>query len=626
MGRFLAKVFLYLTLLFSFSTHARGQGLTQEDIDRGYVEGEIIVRLKENRQSQPQSFLSKSISQNGLILRNSWARFGAYHFATKPGQSVMQAVHELQNDPDVEFAEPNYIVSKSTTSEGFGDIMSLEDVHMMGGGGGGGPGYLATDAPIQVTDTWGTIASGSEVPIVAVIDTGVDINHPVFTDTDSIWINPGEIPDNGIDDDSNGFIDDVYGWNFVSNSKTMLDDDGHGTHVAGTILGVNLNIYSSTPGTAQFKIMPLKFLDGSGFGKTSDAIKAIYYAVNNGAHVLNNSWGGPSYSAALHEAVAYSFNKGTSFVAAAGNSSSNNDFTPMYPASYNVPNVISVAATNDVDNFASFSNFGPSTVHLASPGVLIYSTIPGAAFGNSSGTSMAAPFIAGVVTMMKLAQPDMLGYQMKQIVMGSSDGVSILNGKVYSKGRLNALTALTMAQSASIEGLPSYTLSNQDRALASSLAAGGCGMVGKLVNDTRKGPSGGGGGMGSPMMTLFVILLALPMVIYQVLRSRNGKNKRKHERFKIDTEVKVQLGERELVGSISTISVGGVQLNTNALIEQGGVVSMSIRSPDGKEEIKVEGQVVWSESKKAYGVAFKKAPESAQEQIKLWTQGLSKAS
>lgn len=621
MPRILLKLSIYLICFLSFSSYAHGE--------RGrYVEGEVIVKLK--GQSQPgvsgQSFMGKAQSQKGLKLKNAFSRMGVYHFEVKAGQKVEDAITQLKADPEVEYAEPNYIFGKANVggeqqSFSSGEVASMANSSST---------YLATDAPIQVQSSWGVVVHNS-VPVVAVIDTGLDLNHLVFSTTNAVWQNPGEIPNNGIDDDHNGYIDDINGWNFVSNSGPMYDDDGHGTHVSGIILGVTQDIYSSPYPAAKIKIMPLKFLDEDGYGRTSDAIKAIYYAVNNGATVLNNSWGGPSYSSALHEAITYAYNSGVIFVAAAGNSGTNNDSAPMYPSSYDVPNIISVAATLDSDAFATFSNYGKNTVHLASPGVYILSTKPGTGYVTMSGTSMATPFVAGLAALIKAEQPTMLGYQLKQLIMNNTDvivdgsGNEILNNKVSTKGRMNAYNTVQAAKGVSILSTqPGYVFSNADRELASSIAASGCGLVSKMVTEGQGRPPGGGAAPESWSIFLLLTLFALPILIYNALRKRDPAQRRVHDRYKIQSEVKVKLGDRELVASVSSISQGGVQINTDALLDQGGIVSMVIRSPDGQEQIAVEGRVVWSESQKSYGVQFAETSQTIRSRIANWTKALAK--
>lgn len=598
--------------------------LPEHALSQVYKPGEVIVKLRSTGGTATSyAFLGKAHAEKSMSLKNSWGKFSMYHFAVAKGKTVEQTIEDLRQDPDVEYAEPNYIMTK-TNDVGIEQTYSAQQIEQLVESQGAST--LMTTADIGLEQTWtatSVVTAQTVTPIVAVIDTGLDLTHPVFRDSGAIYKNMAEVNGQpGVDDDGNGYIDDVNGWNFVSNSPVMYDDDGHGTHVSGIILGVGQNIFSSPYAAAKIRIMPLKFLDGNGVGSTSDAIQAIYYAVRNNASILNNSWGGPSYSAALHEAVAYSYQYGALFVAAAGNSASNNDSSPMYPATYDVPNVVSVAATTSSDGLASFSNYGKSTVDVGSPGVFILSTIPGGYYGSSSGTSMAAPFVSGIAALMKRESPTMLGYQMKSILFAQADPVTNLVNKVYTNGRVNSLNSVNYAKTASIDGSqPSYTLSYQaDRDLASELAsAGGCGMVSKLKDgEPPQGPH-------SWAVLILVAIMTVPMLVWQSMREKNPENRRRFERFNIDSDVRIKLGNKELIGSVSTISLGGVQLNTEAMLENGGIVSMSISSPDGKEQVQVEGKIVWSEAKKAYGVAFERTPFSTLERIQNWTRSLSKA-
>jgi subtilisin family serine protease len=634
MVRILAKYSLFILLSLSYSSYARGQQYRASQ----YAPDEVIIKMKGDRRGgQAQAFVSKAQSEKGLNLKNSFGRMGMYHFGLKPGQNLDQTMRELRNDPDVEYVEPNYYLNKLDV-DGFSETMSAADMANTPAA----TQNTASSVPVTVNginlyvnNVSGSI-TGTSVPIVAVIDTGMDVNHPVFTQSNAVWQNSGEAGNdgngnskssNGVDDDGNGYVDDVNGWNFVASTNNVFDNNGHGTHVAGTVLGVGLNIYagSGNIGQSPIKIMPLKFLNGSGSGKTSDAIKAIYYAVNNGAHVMNNSWGGYSYSASLHEAVTYAYNAGVSFVAAAGNETNDNDATPIYPASYNVPNVISVAASTSSDSLASFSNFGRNSVNLASPGSRIYSTIPGTAFGASSGTSMASPIVAGLAAIIVKQQPTILGYQIKELILENTDAVGSLATKVQTQGRLNTLDTINATNSVSVlSSQPSYSFVNTDRGPAS---AGGCGTVSTLMQGGASSAASsafGAPGTESWGIFVFLALMLLPVVVISYMKSLEPESRRRHERFHIDSEVKIKVGDRELVASVSSISLGGVQLNTNALLEQGGVLKMQIQSPDGKDLIDVEGRVVWSEANRSYGVQFQEARQSTLEKISGWTQALNK--
>ncbi len=599
-----------------------------------YVPGEVLVKLRGRPGSQGTStFMGKATSQKGMALRRSWAGLNMHKFAMKAGsqaKDVEALVAELEQDPDVEYAEPNYYMRKQSTGME-GQPMSLGDFQSLAGGSLGT--MSQTGASIDAEAAWDIVTPSLAPIVVAVIDTGVDYDHTVFTTTGAIWTNPLEVAGNGIDDDGNGYVDDIHGWNFVDNSNTPWDDDGHGTHVAGIVLGTTEDIRQSPPAAAIIRIMPLKFLDASGVGATSDAIEAIYYASNNGAKVLNNSWGGGGFSNSLLDAIHYSYSKKVVFVAAAGNASNNNDAVPTYPASYAMPNMISVAASTDWDSLASFSNFGALTVHLGSPGSSILSTVPNNTFSYASGTSMATPFVSGVAALMLREAPTMNGYQIKNLLFGGAEAIKGLSGKVSTASRLNVYNSVLKTQSTSADpAMPAYDSNSNSRAVASSganMSPSGCGLVAKQVFDS----SGKGGDSGGPgpqrNMTFFGLLIVLvaPILLSAYLRSRNdGRSRRRHTRYVIDSQVRVRVGDKELVGNVSTISLGGVQLNTDVWLQQGGTVKMQIESPDGKDMINVEGRVVWSEEQKRYGVAFQNTEDTALASISRWTQSLLKAS
>lgn len=295
------------------------------------------------------------------------------------------------------------------------------------------------DADIDAPEAW-QVTTGESSVVVAVIDSGVDYTHQ---DLDSnIWVNPGEVPGNGIDDDGNGFVDDVHGYDFWSNDPDPMDGGTHGTHVAGTIAAEGNNAIGVVGVAPDIKIMPIRFLGPRG-GFTSDAIRALDYAVSNGAKISNNSWGGGSYSRMLVDAISRTEMAGHIFVAAAGNSGADNDKNPHYPASYDSNNIISVAATDSSDRLASFSNTGFNSVDIAAPGVSTYSTLPGNRYGYMSGTSMATPHVSGVVALTWSLHPEWTADQVISNVIGSGDARPQLSGKIASGARLNAAQALS---------------------------------------------------------------------------------------------------------------------------------------------------------------------------------------
>lgn len=624
-ARILAAVTISLSGLFVDGASAQSPVQTPE-----YVPGEIIVKLKgSSKTMKAQAFIGKAVSEQSMSLKGSWSGLNMHHFKLNNDAEMEARLNQLKNDPDVEYAEPNYILRLAPTDSSQPGAMSIEEARSVAAHSTVGA-MAQTSAPIQLANAWLAESSGKTPPIVAIIDTGVDINHPIFRESGAIWKNPGEIPGNGIDDDGNGYIDDVYGWNFAANNNSPLDDDKHGTHVAGIVLGSTQDILAYPMEPARIRIMPLKFLDSSGMGTTSDAVKAIYYAVNNGARVLNNSWGGGGYSNSLVDAIAFAYGRRVVVVAAAGNSGMNNDVTPTYPASYTVPGILSVAATTDTDRLATYSNYGASTVHLGAPGTDIYSSVPNSLFRRSSGTSMATPFVSGIAAMVLRENPELSAYQVKQLVLSGAQPISSLQSKTTTSSRLNAYNSVVAAKSvAGVSDQPAYVAS---RAPASEdVGASGCGLVKAMVDDAS-GPSG-------PHRNVaffgLLLLFAAPVLITLAMRQKTGKSRRRFPRYQISSQVRMSVGGRELTGEVSSISMGGVQLalgqessssDPDAWLENGGVVSMTIKSPDGKEEISVAGKVVWSEEKKRYGVAFQGADTSVLNSIGRWTASLLKAS
>ncbi|MCA9169466.1 MAG: S8 family serine peptidase, partial [Planctomycetales bacterium] len=240
------------------------------------------------------------------------------------------------------------------------------------------------------------------------------------------------------------FIDDIHGYDFVNEDGDPMDDNDHGTHVAGTIGAVANNGIGVAGVNWNVKLMALKFLDAAGSGFTSDAIRALNYAVAMGAQVSNNSWGGGGFSSSLYNAISNASAANHIFVAAAGNDAADNDAVPSYPANYDLPNVISVAATDRNDQLASFSNFGATTVDLAAPGVSILSTTPGNTYSSFSGTSMATPHVAGAISLVREMHPAWSNTQVINQILESVDIVPSLSGKVATGGRLNLGTAMTV--------------------------------------------------------------------------------------------------------------------------------------------------------------------------------------
>ena len=374
------------------------------------------------------------------------------------GISTSDVVNWARNNQDNFLFEPDLPIQVETSSND-PSLWRLYGLNNYGQAGG------APGADIDATDAW-DLTTGSRDVVIGVIDSGVDITHPDLAA--NIWVNPGETPNNGVDDDGNGFIDDVNGWDFYDDDNSPNDGNGHGTHVAGTIGAVGNNNLGIAGVNWQVSLLPLRFLGNDGSGWTSDAVAAVNYATmlkrDFGINVAatNNSWGGGGYSRTLDRAIQAANDEGIMFIAAAGNQGTNNDTNPSYPTNYTSPNVISVAALNRNDNLASFSNYGATTVDIGAPGVSIYSTLPGNSYGSFSGTSMAAPHVAGVVGLLNAAKPGISVTEVNNAILNTVDPLQSLNGKTLTGGRVNAASALTslLGQLPTIEPIDDLIVSN----------------------------------------------------------------------------------------------------------------------------------------------------------------------
>lgn len=336
-------------------------------------------------------------------------------------------------------AEPDYLVFHHQTipnDTNFGDLWGMRNT----GQTSGKPG-----ADVKATLAWQHRTGGGNI-VVAVIDSGVDYLHPDLLA--NIYQSSSETQD-GADSDGNGYVDDIRGWDFHGNDNDPMDDHFHGTHVAGTVGARGNNTLGVAGVIWNVKILPLKFLSASGSGTTSDAIAAVRYSADNGARISCNSWGGGGYSRLLEDAIRHAGDMDSLFVAAAGNSSSNNDVSPSYPASYDLGNIISVAATDHNDEIAWFSNVGATKVHIAAPGVGITSTFPRATTGamaeyglpanyaRISGTSMATPHVAGAAALLLDSDPSQSTAQLRNRILQRADFLAGLTGLVSTSARLN---------------------------------------------------------------------------------------------------------------------------------------------------------------------------------------------
>ncbi|MBI2646547.1 MAG: S8 family serine peptidase, partial [Deltaproteobacteria bacterium] len=390
-------------VLVSFVTLVSGSFVCAEEILR--QEGELIIKFKAQSQSGEEDILkvlADIISfhhlkntleeEKEVKVLNSYAWANIHHVQIPEGETLEHMIEEIKKLDEVEYVEPNYLFHVGASTE----AMDYQEAAVQSSASSGG------------TQSGQALASGGQSVTVAVIDTGVDYTHKAIAPY--MWVNTGEIPGNGKDDDGNGYVDDINGYDFVNNDSDPYDDHYHGTHVSGIVLSLQDSL------NPVIKIMALKFLSKDGYGSTGDAIRAIDYAIKNGAKVLNNSWGGGGYSQALSDAIVASYNANRVFVVAAGNSSIDVDQYTSYPPSYLIPNMITVAALDSSTNLAWFSNYGPISVHVGAPGVSIYSTLPHQKYGYLSGTSMATPYVAGVAAMMLSQQPELMHLQVKKII------------------------------------------------------------------------------------------------------------------------------------------------------------------------------------------------------------------
>jgi thermitase len=405
------------------------------------VPGEYVVKLKQKAVNFNQKALAKSLDAEIKEILPAHTQIVVVKRSTK--ESSKMAVESLAKSPMVEYVEPNYYYHAFLTPEDerYMELWGMKNVGQIAPGPTGQFGKPGID--IGAEEAW-DITTGSKEIVVAVIDTG--INYQKISDLrENLWVNKAEAEGvAGVDDDGNGYVDDIHGYDFAYNDADPNDksDVGHGTHVAGTIgakgnkkgvVGVNWNV----------SLMAIKFLDDKGRGTLDAAIKSIDYATMMGAQVLNNSWGGTTFSKAIKEAVERNNEAGALFIAAAGNSNANNDRNPHYPASYKVPNVISVAAINNMGMMASFSCYGRNSVHIGAPGQGILSTNARTKYEVMQGTSMAAPHVAGVAALVLSVAPELTHHQLKERLMRTARRIAGLRGVTVTGGMVNAYHAVT---------------------------------------------------------------------------------------------------------------------------------------------------------------------------------------
>jgi thermitase len=359
--------------------------------------------------------------------------------ADEDGKDAAALIKEYQALPEVEYAEEIYTVKADDANPVLpNDPRFAEQWALANDGQNGG----TQGADISATRAWAR-TTGSDKVVVAVLDSGVDYTHTDLAA--NIWTRPANI--DAYEDRDLGEINDVHGFNAVDKDGDPMDDNGHGTHCAGIIGAEGGNEEGIAGVNWTVKIMPLKFLDSSGSGTTKAAVEAINYVIDRkkagvNVRIISASWGSTQKSRALEDVIRKAHEAGILFVAASGNASVDNDRQPHYPSSYNLPNVISVAALDRNDQLASFSNYGLKSVHIAAPGKEILSTWLNNDFREASGTSMATPMISGVAALVLSKSPNLSVDELRKRLLDSVDKLPSLKSKVATAGRINAAKAV----------------------------------------------------------------------------------------------------------------------------------------------------------------------------------------
>lgn len=422
-------------------------------LDEQFVPGQLIIKYKTSNHGSRLSQDVLNLIQATVVEE---IRTGAIEMANarKGGQSgdillveskigTMEAIERLRAMPEIEYAEPNWIYQHMATS----NDPYFTDGKLWGMSAGG------NQFGSQANQAWASNKLGSNTVYIGIIDEGYMYTHVDLAA--NAGVNPGEIDGNGIDDDGNGLIDDVYGWDFDGNNNTVFDgvSDDHGTHVAGTIGAVGGNGTGVAGVVWNVKMLGAKFL-GSRGGTTANAIKSVDYFTDfktrNGLNIVatNNSWGGGGYSQALKDAIDRAGAADILFIAAAGNSGTNNDATASYPSGYTSANIIAVASIMNTGALSSFSQYGANTVDIGAPGSGIWSTVPVASgkgknatiasgYASYNGTSMATPHVTGAAALYASENTGATAAQIKAAILGSATATPSLAGKTVTGGRLN---------------------------------------------------------------------------------------------------------------------------------------------------------------------------------------------
>ena len=433
---------LFIPLFFCspplFSQMVEGTDVSiSEMLSAPYVEGELLIRYLSDFKADDREMVH---SMTGVMTLETDFIVPNLELIRLPyGAQMAQAIDYFQKLPGVLYVTPNYIVEIQAGIFWKRPPSPKPDPQF------GAPYFYLSYGvdKVQAPKVWEKFTVGSLDVVVGVIDTGIDYRHEDLAG--NVWKNPKEIPNNGLDDDQNGYIDDIHGWNFYNNTNDPFDDNQHGTHISGIIGAMAGNRIGTIGMSPKVSLMACKFLGSDGRGTTSTAIRAIEYALKNGAKILNNSWGGPRFSQPLLDTIKSAERMGVLFVAAAGNYDRDSDEEPLYPASYDAGNIISVASSDSRDHKSEFSNYGRISVDLAAPGSAIYSTLPNGSYGNLDGTSMATPHVSGAAALIWAYRQDLSLYDLKDLILKSVDPIDSMKEFTVTGGRLNVYNALALA-------------------------------------------------------------------------------------------------------------------------------------------------------------------------------------
>ena len=552
--------------------------------------GHVIVQFKDEEVFEKKAF------------RLSHKNLRKVHKATHQIKvSSPQDWESLLDDPDVLYVEWDYFYTLSNGLSSFApfrlETLSEDRVKDYAEMSGHllqiqNQGSLEMPQPAPLTRGL-TSQNGDSQPIIAVIDSGIDVHHFVFNMSQSLWTNPKERL-NGIDDDGNGFIDDIHGWNFVDNNNNIHDEQGHGTQVSGVILGFFMDIFSyPIEEESPVKIMPLKAFGLTNEGLSSHLAKAVYYAVDQGADVLNLSFSSENYSHTLHRALNYAYEKGVSVVVAAGNDNRDLDQKGGYPAGLPIPGILSVASVHGVNqSLSAFSNYGQQKVVLATPGENILTTSLGGLYRLVSGTSISTPFISALVSYGRLQRQDLSSYDLSTVIEGVVSKKKPLESKLKSGGLFEADNMGDFRQLAgdfqSLGELPPYEEDVYLELAQVQFLGGGCGTIAyQQRRASFKKPKM------SVSKTLWAFcLLFSPMLLVFLLRRKTGQEGRKYERISVLWPGHLLIEDSSLKGQITSFSLEGLAFQSCSpqvlRLQKGSSVTIQAKNT------RLQAKVCWS--------------------------------